>query len=273
MSTRRGTLASTPLVFVVALVAISACGGSSSPSGTTATPTFSPGAGPVNAGQTVTISTTALNATIFYTVDGTQPKTSVTGTTKKYAAPITINAATTIKAVATTSGFNPSMVASAAYTISTVPMAATPSFNPPGGAVASGTAVAVSTTTPNATIYYTTDGTDPGPSSMQYTAPIAITAAVTIKAIAVASGLANSAVGSAAYTLMPTPLAAEPTFSPAAGAVPAGSTVTISTTTAGATIRYTTDGTDPGPSSTPYTAPITDHGGRHDQGRRHSARV
>src|SRR6185503_7738561 len=80
--------------------------------------------------------------------------------------------------------------------------------------------------------------------------------AVTFKAIAVASGFANSAVGSAAYTLTVPPTAATPTFSPAAGAVAAGSTVTLSTTTAGASIYYTTDGTDPGTSSTPYTAPI-----------------
>ena len=256
MSTRTRPFASTPVVLVVALVAIGACGGSSPPSGTAATPTFSPGAGAVNAGQKVTISTSTANATIFYTVDGTQPKTSVTGTTKQYTAPITINAATTIKAVATASGFNPSMVASAAYTISIVALAATPSFNPPAGAVVSGSTVAISTATPNATIYYTTDGTAPGTSSTRYSAPIEITAAVTIKAIAVASGFANSAVAAAAYTLMPIPIAAMPTFSPAEGAVPAGSTVTISTTTPGATIYYTTDGTDPGPSSTQYTAPI-----------------
>src|SRR6188508_2144555 len=99
MRLRRGILASTPIVFAVAIVAFSACGGgSSSPDKTAATPTFSPRAGAVNAGQKVTISTTTANATIFYTVDGTQPKTSVTGTTKKYTAPIGITAATTIKA-------------------------------------------------------------------------------------------------------------------------------------------------------------------------------
>ena len=152
MSTRRRPFASTPVVLVVAMAAISACGGSSSPSGTAATPTFSPGAGAVNAGQAVTISTTTPNAAIFYTVDGTQPKTSVTGTTKKYAAPISITVATTIKAVATAPGFNKSIVASASYTISAVAMAATPSFNPPAGEVASGTTVAISTTTPGATI-------------------------------------------------------------------------------------------------------------------------
>src|SRR6185312_5567367 len=256
MSTRRRTVASTPVVFAVAMVAFSACGGSSSPSGTVATPTFNPGAGAVNAGQTVAINTTTANATIFYTVDGTQPQTSVTGTTAKYAAPITITAATTIKAVATAAGLNASMVASATYTISTAAMAATPSFNPPAGAVAPGTTVAVSSTTAGATIYYTTDGTAPGTSSSKYTAPITITAAVTIKAIAAASGLANSAVASAAYTLTSPPTAATPTFSPAGGAVAAGTTVAISTTTTGATIYYTTDGTDPGTSSMVYTAPV-----------------
>ena len=247
MRTRRATLAFTPVAFAVAIVVFSACGGSSPPTETAAKPTFSPGAGAVNSGQKVTVRTTTANATIFYTVDGTQPQTSVTGTTRKYTAPINILAATTIKAVATASGFNPSTVASASYTISTVPLAATPSFNPPAGAVVAGTTVAISTTTPNATIYYTTDGTTPGTSSTQYTAPIAITAAVTIQAIAKASGFATSAVASAAYTLMPTPIAATPTFSPEEGAVGAGSTVTISTTTAGAIIYYTTDGTDPAP--------------------------
>src|SRR5215471_16057094 len=117
MSKRKGTLVATPVAFALAMVAISACGGSSSSNGTAATPTFSPVAGAVNAGQKVTITTTTANATIFYTVDGTQPLTSASATTTKYTAPISITAAMTIKAVATAPGFNKSMMASAAYTI------------------------------------------------------------------------------------------------------------------------------------------------------------
>ena len=199
-------------------------------------------------GTTVTISTTTSGATIHYTTDGTDPGPSST----QYTAPIAITAAVTIKAIATASGFADSAVGSAAYTI--LAPAATPTFSPGAGAVLSGTMVTISTTTAGATIRYTTDGTDPGPSSTQYTAPIAITAAVTIKAMATAPGFTDSAVASAAYTILAP--AATPTFSPGAGAVLSGTTVTISTTTAGATIRYTTDGTDPGPSSTQYTAPI-----------------
>ena len=47
-----------------------------------------------------------------------------------------------------------------------------------------------------------------------------------------------------------------PTFTPPAGTYADAQSVTLATTTAGATIRYTTDGTAPGPQSTPYTAPI-----------------
>lgn len=51
--------------------------------------------------------------------------------------------------------------------------------------------------------------------------------------------------------------AATPTASPAAGAVAAGTSVTLSTTTDGATIYYTTDGTAPSMASEVYNGPIT----------------
>jgi len=52
------------------------------------------------------------------------------------------------------------------------------------------------------------------------------------------------------------PKAASPTFTPAPGAYTAAQSVTIATATAGATIKYTTDGTMPTASSPTYTGPI-----------------
>lgn len=77
-----------------------------------ATPTFSPAAGAVAEGTTVTISSTTEGATIYYTVDGTTPTTESTqGTT------VTINEAKTIKAIAVKEGYLNSEVGTAAYTI------------------------------------------------------------------------------------------------------------------------------------------------------------
>jgi len=88
------------------------------------------------------------------------------------------------------------------------PSCATPSFSPKAGAVLNGTTVTLTTTTEDADIYYTmgANPADPTSASTKYTAPISITEATTIKAIAVKEGYNNSGVASASYTVV-TPLA------------------------------------------------------------------
>ena len=128
---------------------------------------------------------------------------------------------------------------------------ATPTFSPAAGAVAYNSSVSISCATDDATIHYTTNGTDPTSSSATYTSPIAITAATTIKAIAVKDGLTDSEIGTASYTIA-TPAA--PTFNVSSGTIPAGTKVTITGT---GTIRYTTNGTDPTSSTgTVYSEPV-----------------
>jgi hypothetical protein len=83
----------------------------------------------------------------------------------------------------------------------TTPQAATPTFSPAAGAYATAQSVTISTTTAGATIYYTTNGTDPTTASTTYTAPVAVAASATLKAIATATGYTQSAVGSAAYVI------------------------------------------------------------------------
>lgn len=62
-----------------------------------------------------------------------------------------------------------------------------------------GTEVTLSTTTPDATIYYTTDGSEPTTASTKYEGPITINEAQTVKAIAVKEGLTPSIVSTFTY--------------------------------------------------------------------------
>lgn len=78
---------------------------------------------------------------------------------------------------------------------------ATPTADPPAGAVAAETPVELECSTEGATIYYTTDGSDPTTGSMVYSAPLIIYGPITIKAIAVKAGMNNSAILTAAYTI------------------------------------------------------------------------
>ena len=77
------------------------------------TPTFSPAAGTFASAQNVTISSETDGATIYYTVDGTEPTTE----SNVYSRAIPVNETTTIKAFAAKADCSNSAVASATYTI------------------------------------------------------------------------------------------------------------------------------------------------------------
>src|SRR5262249_20168639 len=57
------------------------------------------------------------------------------------------------------------------------------------------------TSNSSASIYYTTNGSTPTPSSALYTGPVIVSATETVKAIATSTGSTSSAVASAAYTI------------------------------------------------------------------------
>ena len=79
-----------------------------------ATPTFSPAGGEYNEAQSVTIACATEDATIYYTIDGTNPSTS----SSAYSSAIAVSETTTIKAFAVKDGMIDSDIASATYTIS-----------------------------------------------------------------------------------------------------------------------------------------------------------
>ncbi|MGC2161964.1 MAG: chitobiase/beta-hexosaminidase C-terminal domain-containing protein [Silvibacterium sp.] len=160
-----------------------------------AVPTFSPAAGTYTAAQDVSLSDTTSGASIYYTTNGSTPTTA----SALYSTPIAVSSTTTIEAIAVASGYANSDVASGAYTISE-PAAATPSFSPAPGAYSSAQNVTLSDTTAGTSIYFTTDGSIPTSSSTLYATPITVSSTTTINAIAVASGFANSAVGTGTYS-------------------------------------------------------------------------
>ncbi len=212
------------------------------------TPTFSPAAGTYTSAQSVTISDSTAGTTIYYTTNGTTPTTSST----KYAGPVSVSASETLEAIAVETGFTNSPVATAAYTINlTLPA---PTFTPGAGTYTSSQSVTISDSTAGTTIYYTTNGTAPTTSSTKYVSPVSVSASETLEAIAVEAGYTNSPIATAVYTI--NPVLPVPTFSPAAGSYSTSQPVTISDSTAGTTIYYTTNGTTPTTSSTKYTVPV-----------------
>jgi len=133
--------------------------------------------------------------------------------------------------------------------------AAAPTISPNGGTFASTQSVTLSTATTSANIYYTLDGSTPTTASTVYTGPITISTDTTLNAIASASGYTQSAVSSATFVF--SNQVAPPSFTPAAGTYLNAQSVTIADADASAKIYYTTDGSAPSASSTPYTGPIS----------------
>jgi uncharacterized repeat protein (TIGR03803 family) len=217
-----------------------------------ATPVISPAAGTYSSTQSVTITDSTAGAVIYYTTNGTTPTASST----VYSGAISVSATETVEAIAVASGFSNSAVASAAYTIN-LAAAATPVISPVAGTYSSTQSVTITDGTAGATIYYTTNGTVPTASSTVYSGAISVSATETIEAIAVASGFSNSAVASATYTIQALTAAATPVLSPVAGTYSSTQSVTITDSTAGATIYYTTNGTTPTASSTLYSGAIS----------------
>ena len=112
---------------------------------------------------------------------------------------------------------------------------ATPTISPNGGAYTGSVSISLSTNTAGASIYYTTNGSDPTTSSTLYTGSFNLAATATVKAKAVKSGMADSVIASASFTIssssgFPSPIPSpSPSPSVAAGVYNVTATVLSST--------------------------------------------
>jgi clostripain len=159
------------------------------------TPTFSIDPGTYDdAEQILYISCSEYAASIYYTIDGSTPTEDSIYYHKDDV--IILDHTMTVKAIATMAGMANSDIAEASYTITKV---ATPVISPEEGSYPENIEVSLSCVTPDATIYYTTDGSVPTSSSTLYTNSFTLDHDATVKAIALKSGLSDSNVKSKNY--------------------------------------------------------------------------
>ena len=132
------------------------------------------------------------------------------------------------------------------YDISTTPKVSTPQISPPGGAFGGSVGVTITTATSGATIFYTTDGSDPDGASSNGVDSVDFTLfdSATVKAIAKKAAMDDSNMAQATFT-KDLPDVATPVINPDGGTFYQSVPVTIMTATAGATVFYTTDGSTP----------------------------
>ena len=141
------------------------------------------------ANNIVTLTCNTENAVIHYTLDGTDPDVSST----VYISPFTLSDTTTIKAIAIkndkTSAIVTKVYEAPEQTIVTEPEII----------ITENGEVTLVNSTDGATIYYTTDGTNPSTSSQVYSEAFVIASGTTIKAIAVKNNV-QSLIVSKTYT-------------------------------------------------------------------------
>ncbi len=207
----------------------------------------------VGSSLSVTMTCNTAGADIWYTTNGSEPAVSngtkiVSGgvATVPLASPTNV-----IKSIASATGLNPSVITTSVYYRAA--SASAPGFDPLAGAFASShVKVTIASASVGALIRYTVDGSEPDestPTTVTNGGSVTVSipeAGTTLKARAYRDDLNPSAVSSAFYE--PAEQVATPLFTPVGGQ-PTG-TVQITCSTTNATIRYTTDGTQPATDST-----------------------
>jgi len=173
----------TRLIFVIALVALLlslGCHSTTKPEDlSVANPEILPLGGSFAIPPLVTINCTTPGATIFYSLDGSEPNAE----SSIYTEPFTISTWCTLKVRAYKQGYLPSAVVSCNFLIylETLPK---PTFDVPEGSYNAIQTVGIHCALEGVSIRYTTDGTVPTESSSLYTGPLTISETTILGAMA-----------------------------------------------------------------------------------------
>ncbi len=202
-----------------------------------ATLTLSPPPGVHQGPQRVIVTTTTPAAVVFYTLDGSTPDeyspSFLSG------GRLEVTATSTLRAFATAPNHGPSTTVVAPYEIA----GSTPVISPAGGSYDAAVQVSLSANGGGA-IYYTLDGAEPTTSSNLYQGPFPLAVATTVRARVIVAGWTSSGIAEASYLISETRVA-DPVLNPATGRWKTQRMIRITTPTPGASLHYTTDGSEP----------------------------
>jgi hypothetical protein len=199
----------------------------------------------------VTITSATADATLFYTLNGTEPNAnSFTLQLSNGSATLLIATNSLLKVKAAKLGFN-GYLFSSTVSNSFVLVVGTPTFTPGAGTninVVSGVTIATATTNPTVQLFYTTDGSAPTSTSTLYTAPLSFVTNTVLSAIGLLNGYVASPIVVSNYFIQ--------VDTPSINFSNAGTAVGFSVQRTNATIYYTTNGVDPTPSDFRFTTRV-----------------
>lgn len=159
--------------------------------------TATPKGGTYTSAQQVMLSSNDSSASIYYTVDGSEPNDQGT----KYDGPVSLSTdgEHVLKFVAVAADGSRSSVGTETYLIDTA--APDVAADPEGGSWPSAKDVTLSSTDPTAKIYYTLNGSTPSSASTPCSGPVTISKTSTLKAVAIDPAGNRSLPGSWTFTI------------------------------------------------------------------------
>ncbi len=210
-----------------------------------ASPSISPSAGTYDIGQTISLNTETTDATIFYTLDGSDPS----DTSTLYRGPFMIEDTMTIKSIVIKTKYEVSDIISSSFVINPVDV---PLVTPETGTYNDDMLFKMSCSTSDTSIYYTLNGDTPTNNSRLYTGSFYISEPTTVKAIAIRANTPDSDIVEQIITFQ----AAMPTVNPEEGHYTESKTIIFQCDTSNSSIYYSLDGSDPLNTGSLYTVPI-----------------